>query len=81
MESEIKRGLYRHYRGKLYEVIGTARHSETLEKLVVYHALYNSKKFGKNVLWARPMNMFSENVRIDGRKVPRFKYLGRREIK
>jgi hypothetical protein len=46
----IKLGKYQHYRGKFCEVIGIARHSETLEEMVVYRALYNSKKFGKNAL-------------------------------
>ncbi len=72
----IKLGKYRHYKGKEYEVIGVARHSETLEELVVYKALYTSE-FGKNSLWVRPKKMFLETVEVDGKKVPRFKYLGR----
>ena len=72
---EIRLGRYLHYKGKEYEVIGCANHSETLEKLVIYKALYNSKEFGDNSLWARPLEMFSEVVEIDGEKVPRFKYL------
>lgn len=69
----IKPGKYRHYKGKCYEVIGTARHSETLEELVIYRALYHSKKFGKNALWARPKKMFLEKVKVGDKKVPRFK--------
>lgn len=57
-------------------MIGVARHSETLEELVVYRALYESKKFGKNALWVRPLKMFLEEVEVDGKKVPRFKYVG-----
>ena len=72
---DLKLGKYQHYKGKLYEVIGIARHSETLEELVVYRALYDSKEFGKDALWARPKSMFLENVVIDGKKVPRFKYV------
>ncbi len=68
----IKPGVYRHYKGRFYEVIGIARHSETLEELVVYRALYNSKKFGKNALWVRPKKMFLESVIVDGKKTPRF---------
>ncbi|MCX6818572.1 MAG: DUF1653 domain-containing protein [Candidatus Aenigmarchaeota archaeon] len=74
---EIKLGKYRHYKGKFYKVIGTARHSETLEELVVYKALYASKEFGKNALWVRPKKMFLENVVIGGKKVLRFKFVGR----
>ncbi len=50
-----------------------ARHSETLEELVVYRALYNSEEFGKNALWARPKKMFLEKVTVDDREVPRFR--------
>lgn len=75
--SRIKPGKYLHFKGKRYEVIGVARHSETLEELVVYRALYEDKRFGKNALWARPKKMFLEKVEIDGKLVPRFKYLGK----
>ncbi len=71
---EVRLGKYQHYKGKLYEVIGVARHSETLEELVVYRALYDSKEFGKNALWVRPKKMFLENVVVDGKEVPRFKF-------
>jgi hypothetical protein len=54
-------GLYRHYKGGQYEVIGTARHSETLEPMTVYRALY-----GAHGLWVRPAAMFAETVEIDG---------------
>jgi hypothetical protein len=64
-------GLYRHYKGNDYRVLGLARHSETLEPLVVYQALY-----GERGLWARPAAMFSETVTIAGRAVPRFAYVG-----
>ncbi len=61
------RGHYRHYKGGEYEVIGAARHSETLEPLVVYRPLYNATG-----LWVRPHAMFFESVEIDGRVQPRF---------
>ncbi len=67
----LKLGKYRHYKGKEYKVIGTAKHSETLEELVVYKALY-----GNYDLWVRPLKMFTEEVEIDGKKMPRFQYIG-----
>lgn len=72
---EFKPGKYQHYKGKMYEVIGLARHSETLEELVVYRQLYKSK-FPKGTLWARPREMFFEEVEVGNKKVPRFKYIG-----
>ncbi|GAA3910866.1 hypothetical protein GCM10022228_22480 [Halomonas cibimaris] len=60
-------GIYRHYKGALYEVLGGARHSETEEALVVYRALY-----GEYGLWVRPLAMFNETVHKDGRPQPRF---------
>ncbi|MBU3934753.1 DUF1653 domain-containing protein [Patescibacteria group bacterium] len=68
---EIKLGTYQHFKGNKYEVIGIAKHSETQENLVVYKALYGNKD-----LWARPLKMFLEEVDVDGKKVPRFRYLG-----
>ncbi len=72
----IKKGKYKHYKGKLYEVLGTVRHSETLEELVLYNALYDSPEFGKDQLWVRPVEMFLENVVVDNREVPRFEFVG-----
>ena len=65
--STIKPGRYRHFKGNEYEVIGTARHSETLEELVVYRALY-----GDGGLWVRPAAMWAETVERDGYRGPRF---------
>lgn len=62
--------------GSLYQVIGVAHHSETLEELVVYKALYDSEEFGPNSLWVRPKKMFTENVVVDGKETPRFRYVG-----
>ena len=67
---EIKPGRYRHFKGKEYEVVGVASHSETLEPMVVYRALY-----GDGALWVRPACMWSEAVCHEGRTVPRFTYL------
>ncbi len=69
----MKTGTYKHYKGKLYEVIGVAKHSETLEELVVYKALYQPE--GEN-LWVRPLKMFMEEVEVNGKKMPRFEYQG-----
>lgn len=69
--AQIKAGIYRHYKGNLYQVIGVAKHSETLELMVVYRALY-----GEQDLWVRPAAMFAETVYQDGRKIERFAYIG-----
>jgi len=71
LPTEPKPGLYRHYKGNDYRVIGIARHSETLEPLVVYQALY-----GEHGTWVRPALMFVEMVEIDGKQVPRFTRVG-----
>jgi hypothetical protein len=60
-------GRYRHYKGDLYEVIGTARHSETCEPMTLYRALY-----GEKGLWVRPAGMFDETVTVNGVTQPRF---------
>ena len=70
MES-IKPGRYRHFKGKEYEVLGVARHSETEEELVVSRALYGD--FG---LWVRPVSMWNETVERDGKTFRRFTYIG-----
>lgn len=70
MREKIQLGKYEHYKGNQYEVVGVAKHSETLEELVVYRALY-----GENHLWVRPLKMFLESVEIEGKKVPRFKFI------
>jgi hypothetical protein len=72
VETEPRPGRYRHYKGNLYEVVGVARHSETLEELVVYRALYDHPRWGTSSLWVRPRAMFVEEVELEGRKVPRF---------
>jgi hypothetical protein len=70
----MKPGIYKHSKtGKLYKVIGVAKHSETLEDLVVYETLYNNPT---STLWVRPKKMFTEKVEIDGKKVSRFTYIG-----
>jgi len=68
---EIRAGKYRHFKGKEYEVIGMARHSETMEPMVVYRALY-----GERGLWVRPAAMWQEQVDRDGYSGPRFQYIG-----
>ena len=63
----VKPGMYRHFKGNLYEVIGTARHSETLEEMVVYRACY-----GEHGLWVRPAAMWDEVIERDGQTFRRF---------
>ena len=68
---ELKKGIYRHYKGSKYEVFMTARHSETEEWLVVYKALY-----GEEGNWVRPYDMFTSTVMVDGEVKERFTYVG-----
>lgn len=68
---DLPPGRYRHYKGNLYEVLGIARHSETLEPMVVYRALY-----GEGGLWVRPLAMFTEIIECHGQSVPRFEKVG-----
>ncbi|MDU4252870.1 DUF1653 domain-containing protein [Pseudomonas sp.] len=63
----LQPGLYRHYKGQQYRVLGVARHSETEEEVVIYQALYG--EFG---LWVRPLSMFTEAVEVNGERLPRF---------
>lgn len=73
----MKLGKYRHFKGKNYEVIGVARHSENPnEQFVVYKALYESPEWGKDQLWVRPLTMFVEQVEKEGYSGPRFAYVG-----
>lgn len=67
-----EQGYYRHFKGGLYELVGVARHSETMEEMVVYRAL---KEGGG--LWVRPLNMWEEQVVHQGVEQPRFQYLGK----
>ena len=68
---ELKPGKYRHFKGMEYELIGIAKHSETLAPMVVYRALY-----GEGGLWVRPAEMWNETVERDGYRGPRFTYVG-----
>jgi len=65
----MKLGKYKHYKGNQYEVLGVAKHSETLEELVIY-------KNSEGDFWARPLKMFLEEADFGGKKVKRFKYIG-----
>lgn len=71
----ISPGIYQHYKGNNYEVIGVATHSEDETKMVVYRPLY-----GEGALWVRPLSMFTEEVKVNGRSVARFRFLGERAL-
>lgn len=70
METQVKIGKYRHFKGNEYEVLAIAKHSETLEELVVYRALY-----GNHDIWVRPLAMWNEKVQYGGETVYRFTYI------
>jgi hypothetical protein len=67
---QLKTGKYRHFKGGEYELLFVANHSETLEKMVVYRALYGDKE-----VWVRPLSMWTEEVDVGGKKTPRFRYV------
>lgn len=67
----LKAGKYRHFKGNEYELLHVATHSETLEQMVVYRALY-----GEHGVWVRPARMWEESVEVDGKTVERFTYIG-----
>jgi len=75
-QEEIPLGIYRHYKGHYYKVLGIARHSETMEEFICYRALYYSSDWGNYPLWVRPKAMFLETVEKNGKKMPRFEYIG-----
>jgi hypothetical protein len=68
--SDIKPGIYKHYKNKKYKVICQATHSETREEVVVYQCLYDDYS-----MWVRPKEMFTELIEVDGRKIPRFEFI------
>lgn len=69
-DNMIKLGKYQHYKGNFYQVIAVAKHSETLEDMVFYQALYGEKDF-----WVRPLKMFLEEVEVEGKNVSRFTFV------
>ena len=71
--SEIKLGIYQHFKGMKYRVVGFAKHSETLEDMVIYEALYDNPVAK---IWVRPAKMFAETIEKDGKKLKRFEYIG-----
>lgn len=69
----IQPGIYKHSKsGREYKVLGVGKHSETLEDVVIYQGQYDSPEFGPNPFWCRPVEMWQEEVEIDGQLVPRF---------
>ena len=69
-EKTVPQGIYRHYKGSLYQVLHTAKHSETEEALVVYRCLY-----GEYDVWVRPLAMFTETIEVNGKEAPRFELI------
>jgi len=71
----MRHGKYKHYKGKFYEVFGEARHSETLEEMVIYRALFRCPEYGENQVWVRPKNMFCGTLTHNGKIVKRFTWV------
>jgi len=69
----MKLGKYQHYKGNYYRVIGVGKHSETLEEFVIHESLY---EHSQSHIWVRPKEMFLEDVLVEGKKVPRFRFVG-----
>ena len=74
-KSIVTGSLYEHYKGQRYKILGVARHSETLEELVVYQALY-----GNGDIWVRPLSMFLENITINSQSQPRFRLIQEKKV-
>ncbi len=74
MMKDIQKGIYQHYKWKLYEVIWLAWSSVDCTQVVVYRALYTSPEFGDHALWTRPKEEFFDSILVDGKSVPRFIY-------
>ncbi len=70
--------IYEHYKGTKVKVIGECLHSETLEELVIYKALYESEEFGKDAIWARPKEMFLGTMVVNGKEIKRFEKINER---
>ncbi|TAF35718.1 MAG: DUF1653 domain-containing protein [Cytophagales bacterium] len=75
MSQAIKKGRYQHFKGQLYEVLDTAKHSETLELMVIYRPLYQTTDLPCETLWVRPLAMFCEMIDHNGQKLQRFTHL------
>ena len=69
-QATVPQGIYRHYKGSLYQVLHTAKHSETEEALVVYRCVY-----GEYDVWVRPLSMFTETIEVNGKEAPRFELI------
>lgn len=74
--ASIRPGKYKHYRGSLYQVIGTAKHGETMEEMVLYKPFSEAGELDEASLLVRPAELFEEKIKLEGKTVPRFKYLG-----
>lgn len=74
--NEIKLGRYKHYKGNQYKVLAIGKHTETLEDLVIYKALYDSKEFGDQAIWVRPLQMLQGKAIQNNKEISRFEYIG-----
>ena len=76
--NDMKKGIYKHFKGMDVEVLGTAFHSETMEEMAVYYHPDPVKGKDGNTMWVRPKKMFLEKIEVDGKTIPRFKYVGKK---
>jgi hypothetical protein len=70
----MKIGKYKHYKGKMYELIGTGINTETEEEVAIYKSLYSTDKYPNGSIWVRPLAMFQDKIKVGGEVIPRFKY-------
>ncbi|MFW5865722.1 MAG: DUF1653 domain-containing protein [Nanoarchaeota archaeon] len=73
--AQIEAGIYKYFKGGALKVLYMAHHSETLEEMIVYEALYQCRTFGKGSIWVRPLSMFNEMVEVEGEQIPRFRFV------
>lgn len=75
-QANIQTGRYLHFKGRPYNVLGVGIDNMHLDTYIIYQALYEDPNFGSNTLWARPISLFTDTKTVDGKEIPRFRYIG-----